>query len=53
MGLLQKHAGHNIGDIKDNLSIDLSDYVYPTKSGKDWETVIRKNEESSAKDQDS
>jgi hypothetical protein len=53
MGLLEKHAGRNIGDIKDNLSVELSDYVYLTKSGKDWVTVIRKNEETLAKDQDS
>ena len=32
---------------------ELSDYVYLTKSGKDWVTVIRKNEETLAKDQDS
>ena len=53
MGLLEKHAGRNIGDIADNLSVELSDYVYLTKSGKDWVTVIRKNEETLAKDQDS
>jgi hypothetical protein len=53
MGLLEKHAGRNIGDIRDNLSVELSDYVYLTKSGKDWVTVIRKNEETLAKDQDS
>jgi hypothetical protein len=28
MGLLEKHPGRNIGDIKDNLSVELSDYVY-------------------------
>ena|SRR5260370_12572499 len=51
MGLLEKHAGRNIGDIRDNLTVDLSKYVYLTKSGKDWVTVIRKNEETLAKDQ--
>jgi hypothetical protein len=53
MGLLEKHAGRNIGDIADNLSVELSDYVYLTKSGKEWVTVIRKNEETLARDQDS
>jgi hypothetical protein len=36
MGLLEKHPGRNIGDIKDNLPVELSDYVYLTKNGKDW-----------------
>ena len=51
MGLLEKHAGRNIGDLRDNLTVDLSDYVFLTKSGKDWVTIIRKNEETLAKDQ--
>jgi hypothetical protein len=51
MGLLEKHAGRNIGDIRDNLTVDLTNYVYLTKSGRDWVTVIRKNEETLAKEQ--
>jgi hypothetical protein len=51
MGLLEKHAGRNIGDIRDNLSVDLSHYVFLTRSGKDWVTIIRRNEEMLAKDQ--
>jgi hypothetical protein len=36
MGLLAMKKGRNIGDIRDNLTGDLSDYVYLTPNGKEW-----------------
>ena len=52
MGLLEKHVDRNIGDIRDNLTVDLSHYVYLTKNAMEWVKIIRKNEETLAKDQD-
>ena len=52
MGLLEKHVDRNIGDIRDNLTVDLSHYVYLTKNGMEWVKIMRKNEETLAKDQD-
>jgi hypothetical protein len=51
MGLLEKHPFHNIGDIRDNLTVNLSDYVYLTQNGKEWVKIIQQNEEVLAKDQ--
>jgi hypothetical protein len=42
MGLLAKKPGRNIGDIRDNLTGDLSDYVYLTANGKEWVEVLAK-----------
>jgi hypothetical protein len=46
MGLLKKQAGRNIGDIRDNLKVDLSDYVCLTKAGKEWVKIIEKSREN-------
>jgi hypothetical protein len=51
MGLLEKHRDRNIGDIKDNLTVNLSEYVYLTKAGKEWVKIIQESEEMLAKDQ--
>jgi hypothetical protein len=40
MGLLAMKPGRNIGDIRDNLTGDLSDHVYLTANGKEWVEVI-------------
>jgi hypothetical protein len=40
MGLLGMKPGRNIGDIRDNLTGDLSDYVYLTPNGKEWVEVL-------------
>jgi len=45
MGLLKKHPGRNIGDIKDNLVVELSNYVCLTESGKEWVKIISNSEE--------
>ena len=52
MGLIEKHAGRNIGDIKDNLTVDLRDYVYLTKSGQEWVTIIQASQQALAKDRE-
>jgi hypothetical protein len=41
MGLLMKHPGRKIADIKDNLTVDLRDYVYLTKTGLEWVRIIQ------------
>ena len=51
MGLLEKHPLHNIGDIRDDRTVNLGDYVYLTRSGKEWVKIIQRNEEVAAKDQ--
>jgi len=51
MGLLEKHRDRHIGDIKDNLTVNLSHCVYLTKAGKEWVRIIRESEETLAKDQ--
>jgi hypothetical protein len=51
MGLLEKHPSRNIGDINDNVTVNLSDYVYLTANGKEWVKIIRENEKMLAKDQ--
>jgi hypothetical protein len=40
MGLLAMKPRRNIGDIRDNLTVDLSDYVYLTPNGKAWVEVL-------------
>jgi hypothetical protein len=40
MGLLAMKPGRVIGDIRDNLTGDLSDYVYLTPNGKEWVEVL-------------
>ena len=40
MGLLAMKPGRNIGDIRDNLRGDLSDYVYLTPNGEEWVEVL-------------
>jgi hypothetical protein len=40
MGLLAMKPGRNIGDIRDNLTGDLSDYVCLTPNGKEWVEVL-------------
>jgi len=52
MGLLEKHGNRRIGHIKDNLTINLSDYVYLTKAGKEWVEIIQESKQALAKDQE-
>ncbi|MBV9671450.1 MAG: hypothetical protein JO076_01315 [Verrucomicrobia bacterium] len=52
MGLIEKRAGRNIGEIKDNHTIDLQDYVYLTKSGQEWVTIIQANQQSLSRDRE-
>jgi hypothetical protein len=40
MGLLAVKPGRNIGDIRDNLRGDLSDYAYLTPNGEEWAEVL-------------
>jgi hypothetical protein len=40
MGLLAMKRGRIIGDIRDNLTGDLTDYVYLTPNGKEWVQVL-------------
>jgi hypothetical protein len=40
MGLLATKQGRTIGDIRDDLRLDLSDYVYLTQNGEKWVRVI-------------
>jgi hypothetical protein len=40
MGLLAMKPGRNIGDIRDNLRGDLSDYAYLTPNGEEWAEVL-------------
>lgn len=51
MGLIEKHPYRNIADIKDNLTVDLSKFVYLTKAGKEWVKIIRHNDETLARGQ--
>lgn len=50
MGLLE-NPHHSIGDIRDNLTVNLGEYVFLTRCGKEWATLIQQNEEMLAKDQ--
>jgi hypothetical protein len=52
MGLLKKRAGRHIGDIKDNLTVDLQDYVCLTEFGQEWVTIIQASQQSLARDQE-
>ena len=49
MGLLE-NPRHSIGDIKDNLIVNLSEYASLTESGKEWAKLVQQNEEMLAKD---
>jgi len=40
MGLLAMKSGRTIGDFRENLTGDLSDYVYLTPNGKEWVEVL-------------
>jgi len=40
MGLLAMKPGRTIGDFRENLTGDLSDYVYLTPNGKEWVEVL-------------
>jgi hypothetical protein len=40
MGLLAMKPGRNVGDIQNNLSVDLSHYVYLTPNGEEWVEVL-------------
>jgi hypothetical protein len=40
MGLLAMKPGRNVGDIRNNLSVDLSHYVYLTPNGEEWVEVL-------------
>jgi hypothetical protein len=44
MRLLRKHEGRNIGDIRDDMKVDLSDYVFLTAAGKEWVKIIEKSQ---------
>jgi hypothetical protein len=44
MGLLRKQEGRNIGDIKDDMKVDLRDYVSLTAVGKEWVKIIEKSQ---------
>jgi hypothetical protein len=42
MGLVKRHAGRNIGDVKDDIKVHLSDYVFLTPVAKEWAKIIEK-----------